>query len=180
MTSNDTSVAWYKKAATLLQRDIRHDDPQRRELAATRLQRLQTFAGQDLAQISALGAVQRKYALALVAIEAGYSSWADLKLSLEPELDFSEFFGWRRFGIFSHHWFSTYPEARAHLKQCGGYLLPYRQQFFVACEYYIENLGLAVNDKDWKGIGYDWVEPVSPAAHQRLREKLQGLHRQGM
>ena len=70
-----------------------------------------------------------------------------------------------------NRWFARYEEARASLESEGGYLLPYRHQFFV-CEWgAIKALGLDADDPDWKSIGWDCVKPADVEAYQRLYEK---------
>jgi hypothetical protein len=67
-------------------------------------------------------------------------------------------------------WFSTYDEARESRHAEGGYLLPYRRQFFVTSREGIRELGLDPDDPDWALIGWDWVRPRDTAAWQRLRD----------
>jgi hypothetical protein len=68
-------------------------------------------------------------------------------------------------------WFTTYEEARASRESEGGYLLPYRNHFFVTTSEGIRELGLDPNDPDWARIGWDWVRPSDREAWERLREK---------
>jgi hypothetical protein len=70
-----------------------------------------------------------------------------------------------------NRWFTTYEEARASLESEGGYLLPYRSQFFVTTNEEIRELGLDPEDADWARIGWDWVRPSEKAASERLNEK---------
>jgi len=68
-------------------------------------------------------------------------------------------------------WFTGCAEARASLEAEGGYLLPYREQFFVTTREGIRELGLDPDDPDWERIGWDWVRPLDRAAWERLRER---------
>jgi len=68
-------------------------------------------------------------------------------------------------------WFTTYGEARASLDSHGGYLLPFKKQFFVTLPEGVRELGLDPRDPDWERIGWDWVRPADPDAWARLREK---------
>ena len=68
-------------------------------------------------------------------------------------------------------WFTTYEEARASLELEGGYLFPYRRQFFVTTSEAIRELGLDPADPDWERIGWDWVRPRDREAWERLKEK---------
>ena len=58
-----------------------------------------------------------------------------------------------------NRWFTTYEEARASLESEGGYLLPFRNQFFVTTSEGIRELGLDPEHPDWARIGWDWVRP---------------------
>ena len=74
-------------------------------------------------------------------------------------------------GAILNRWFTTYEEARASLNAEGGYLLPYRGQFFVTTPEGIRELGLDPDDADWARIGWDWVRPLDAMAWERLRER---------
>lgn len=76
-----------------------------------------------------------------------------------------------RMDAFLNRWFTSYAEARAALDAQGGYLLPYRDQFFVSTADAIRELGLDPDDPDWGAIGRDWVRPADPEAKARLLHK---------
>lgn len=71
-------------------------------------------------------------------------------------------------GACLNRWFLTYEEARESLEAEGGYLLPYRQQFFVTGPEAVRELGLDPQDPDWERIGRDWVRPADQEAWRRL------------
>jgi hypothetical protein len=70
-----------------------------------------------------------------------------------------------------NRWFTTYAEARSSLESEGGYLLPFKSQFFVTLREGIRELGLDPDDPDWALIGWDWVEPKDRDAWKGLKEK---------
>jgi hypothetical protein len=70
-----------------------------------------------------------------------------------------------------NRWFTTYENARASLESEGGYLLPYKNQFFVTLSEGIRELGLDPEDADWDRIGFDRVRPGDTEAWQRLKQK---------
>jgi hypothetical protein len=74
-------------------------------------------------------------------------------------------------GGFLHQWFADYAKAKSCLKQGGGFLFPYQNQFFICDTGYIQDLGLDPNDPDWKLIGHDWVNPDDKEARERLYRK---------
>ena len=70
-----------------------------------------------------------------------------------------------------NRWFTSYEEARASLEAEGGYLLPFKSQFFVTQSEGIRELGLDPDDPDWERIGWDWVRPKDVEAWKRLTER---------
>ena len=70
-----------------------------------------------------------------------------------------------------NRWFTIYEEARSSLQAEGGYLFPYRNQYFVTLREGIRELGLDPDDPDWERIGWDWVQPKDKDAWERLRDK---------
>jgi hypothetical protein len=70
-------------------------------------------------------------------------------------------------------WFSHYSEAKEEQKKTGGYLLPYKNQFFICDENFITSLGFNPKDENWNAIAFDWVKPSNQQAWQRLNEQWQ-------
>ena len=70
-----------------------------------------------------------------------------------------------------NRWFTTYEGARASLQSEGGYLFPYKAQFFVTEREGVLELGLDPDDSDWARIGRDWVRPADAEAWMRLKHK---------
>ena len=73
--------------------------------------------------------------------------------------------------VFLNRWFKSYEEARRLLEGEGGYLLPYKHQFFICEAAAVEAMGLDPCDPDWDKIGRDGARPADEQAYQRLREK---------
>lgn len=146
----------YKIQASILLKSLRGLHP---EKAVKRFMRLAEFA--DLSKTEVLQKeLKRKHALAVIAIENGFKSWAELKIQIRFIV-----------GGYLNLWFANYPEAKEHLKSSGGYLLPYKNQFFICNANYIKQIGFDPDDPDWKLIGYDWVNPDDKQAWQRLYTK---------
>ena len=82
------------------------------------------------------------------------------KLWYQPTLD-----------VFLNQWFSKYDEARQALDTGNGFLLPYKNHFFVCEADVIKALGLEPDDPDWEKIGRDAAMPKDAEAFQRLRKK---------
>jgi hypothetical protein len=70
-----------------------------------------------------------------------------------------------------NRWFRNYEEARASLEAEGGFLFPYKNQYFITEEEAIFELGLDPMDPDWALIGWDWAKPLDQEAWKRLRDK---------
>ncbi len=115
---------------------------------------------------------QLKHALAVVAQEAGFAGWTALK-DAGTGLDFSEFFAAPGLGDSLNVWFATYAEAKAFHAANGGVLLPYRRHYFVTSMALLDRLGFEPGHTDWAAIGYDFVEPKSPAAQARIKAALE-------
>jgi len=60
--------------------------------------------------------------------------------------------------------------SRASLDERGGFLFPYRRQYFICESEGIRALGLDPEDPDWERIGRDWVQPGDREAWARLRD----------
>jgi hypothetical protein len=170
-----------KIRARILLKSLRGDDPSRALAAAQRLQRLPRWNDFPAPQIIASREqIQLKHALAVIALENEYPSWEALRKALEatkgPPRSPLEETGDRLYpqncGGTLNQWFTSYDEARARLDESGGFLFPYRSQFFICEVGHIENLGFAAEDPDWERIGRDWVKPNDLDAWTRLSAKL--------
>lgn len=165
-----------KVRASLLLKELLSPDASRALRAAQRLCVLPAFSGRSAAELLARrDSVQRKHALAVIALEQGYGSWVELKQALGeeevPRFDPEAFFA-RPMSPFLNRWCSSYEEALGALQKDGGYLFPYRTQFFVCDAGFLRALGVDAADPDWERIGHNWVKPRDSAAHARLEQKL--------
>jgi hypothetical protein len=157
--------------ARLLLRQLRSDDPARSAAAAARFSRLATLAAwvsdpPRLAQRARL-----KHALTVIALEHGHPSWRALKSALDRAP--ADAVAWypRGMGAFLNRWFARYDDARRSLEAEGGYLFPYRDQYFVCEAGALEVLGLDAGDPDWARIGRDCARPKDVEAYTRLRRR---------
>jgi hypothetical protein len=168
-----------KVRASLLLKDLLAEGTVRPAQAAERLRVLPAFAPLTASEVlTRRESVRRKHALAVIAHEHGHASWVSLKQALgeedAPSLDTEAFFQKHR-GTFLNRWFGTYPEALASLQAQGGYLFPFREQFFLCEGEFLRALGVDPLDPDWARMGFNWVAPSEPAAQQRLLKKLSAL-----
>ncbi|MBN9227245.1 MULTISPECIES: hypothetical protein [Legionella] len=156
---NSFRVDEYKIQASILLKSLHATNHAVAQKAARRFQNLPEFKNFSLEEIIRAD-MKRKHALTVIAIGIGFKSWRDLKCQL-PFIR----------GGFLNHWFSHYAEAKLHQRTQGGFLLPFKNQFFVCDADYIRNLGFNPEDRDWTFIGNDWVHPESKEAWQRLYKK---------
>ncbi|MFC3154206.1 hypothetical protein [Gilvimarinus japonicus] len=105
-----------------------------------RLLAQRVFTGVTLPQLRRRqGLVQRKHTLQLLALEAGYSCWAECRRALEtlPAERAEQYHLASRYAGYPNHWFSSLQEAKAFASQHGGYPLAYgRQGVVVPASYY--------------------------------------------
>lgn len=109
--------------------------------------------------------IQLKHTLLVIANEYGFDSWLNLKnyFYTTGKTNFNPIGGG-----FINQWFSNYNEAKNILKQSRGYLLPYKNQFFICESGYIEYLGLDQYTQEWLLINNNWVEPINMIAWNKL------------
>jgi len=150
------TVAEAKIKAAILLKSLYGTSP---EQSFKRFQRLSEFADYTMTELLSHD-VKHKHALAVIAQENGFNSWSDLKM----QLDFIV-------GGYLNLWFANYTEAKTHLQSEGGFLLPYKKQFFICNATYMKQIGFDPDDPDWKRIGNDWVQPSNQNAWQRLYQK---------
>lgn len=145
-----------KIQASILLKSLRKDHS---ETSAKRFRRLPEFENLSISNITQKE-LKRKDALRVIAIEKGFNSWEQLKCQL-PFIR----------GGFLNKWFANYSDAKSYLQSNGGFLLPFKNQYFVCDEDYIANLGFEPNDPDWKLIDCDWEKPGNAGAWKRLYKK---------
>ncbi|WNO10263.1 hypothetical protein [Teredinibacter sp. KSP-S5-2] len=167
------SENYFKNEASKLFKHLHSDNPVKQKFAEQRFSILTRYALTP-------DTIQRKHALTVVAIEAGFGSWSKLKKQINKSpINYRDFFGAPQFGGTLNHWFKTYSAAKEYLRAKGGYLLPFRDQYFVATPDFIQNIGLDQQDPDWQRIGYDWIHPECPKALNRLKQKLESAYQPG-
>ena len=170
----------YRIRAKRLLKQLKQTESEDKTLeAAGRFQRLQSFSGMAASQILENSEnVKLKHALAIIALEEGYGSWRELKVSADATAEATSLEMYDpRMDTFLNRWFVSYGDARTSLEKEGGFLLPYKNQFFVCEDGAIKMLGLDPEDPDWELIGRDWVKPRDRKAWLRLAGKREGVVR---
>jgi hypothetical protein len=108
-----------------------------------------------------------KDAFELLARSAGYPGWREYKEALERHEALRP-----PSSAMWHVWYGSYDEAKAHLDQHSGYLVPFEKHFFIADEHYLTALGLDPADPDIGAVGRDWANPADNRAWQAVLKKL--------
>jgi len=170
--SKNNTTSEYRIRASILFKHLKSADIDKASEAAKRFQRLPQFATASAEEIIAQkDSLQRKHALTVVALEQSFKSWAELKQTLDklhPTVNLYP----SRCGGFLNEWHSSYDAAKVALSERGGYLMPYKTQFFICGRDYITALGLDPEDTNWERIGYDWAKPQDDKAWQALFAQL--------
>ncbi len=170
-----------KIRASILLKDLLCEERPRVDRAAERFRALPALARLEPDAIVEKRATLRlKHALATIAAELGYPTWTACKRRLEVpshlRVDTERFFESRSGepvgAAFLNRWFARYDEARASREAEGGYLFPFRYQFFICEPGFLEARGIDPADPDWERIGRDWVRPIDEAAHDRLERTI--------
>lgn len=159
-----------KVKASLLLKNLRSEEHEIALVAANRFHILPQFSTHDPEEIISQGKAMRlKHALAVIALENGTPDWASFKRKiteedcLYPDTWSSHF----------NTWYVNYDKAKEHLSKTGGYLLTYRQQYFICESGYIQALGLSQFEDEWERIGYDWVQPADKKAWKVLFQEAE-------
>lgn len=141
--------------------------------AAERFQTLRSLADRSVTELtSADSTVRLKHALAVVAMESGYGSWLDLKRAKDPAPEATSVTMYTSaMSDMLNAWFTDYESACAAHQRHGGFLLPFKSQYFICSGEGIRLLGLDPADADWKAIGHDWIRPADSTAWERLAQK---------
>ena len=163
--------------ASRLRKELNSPDDAIAMRSAERFRAIASFRDQTAEQIVATRAlVRRKHALAVVAVEAGFANWLELRCAKTPgthaTFDTTRLFQ-RGSAGFLNLWFRNYDQARALLTaEPKRYLFPHREHFFLCEALFLENAGVDPAHPDWERIGRDWVKPADGGASARLAVRL--------
>ena len=130
------SVDECKIQASILLKSLYSNHIESSHQAAKRFQVLSEFKNFSLSEIVKAN-IKRKHALAVIATEKGFKSWTDLKCQL-PFIR----------GGFLNQWFTSYAQAKSYQAANGGFILPFKNQFFICNAHYINHLGFDAEDPD--------------------------------
>ncbi|MFA6468238.1 MAG: hypothetical protein WCW35_05015 [Bacteroidota bacterium] len=164
-------------ASTLSAKTDVIDQNDSQENAVDRFRQLSSFATLTADDNNALNDLQLKHAFNVIAVENGYESWNDLKSALDnaaensPLAEIKEQFYPKGFTTYWNIWFAKYSQAKKVLGEGRGYLLPFKNQYFIVEEHFVDSIGLPHTLREWKEIGNDWVHPKNVKAWLALNER---------
>lgn len=156
-----THYEYLKNEADILLKQAVHRDAE----AIIRFRCLEQFAGLSADDGPSLESLQLKHALLVIAVENGYESWGDLKSALDTAAETSPFavindqFYPKGLTTYWNIWFAKYSQAKKVLQEGGGFLLPFKNQYFIVEEHFVDSIGIPHTLPEWKAIGNDWVHP---------------------
>ncbi len=166
----------YRIRASRLLKELRGTDLALGLRAANRFCILPGFAEKAPGDIyNSRDQVKRKLALTVIAREAGFRDWPELKASMSSNVDvaFDTTRLFQRTATYLNLWYRTYAEASEVLTtDPKRYLFPYRHQFVVCEGQLLGDQGIDTTDPDWERIGRDWAKPLDAKAHARLAVRL--------
>jgi hypothetical protein len=153
-------------------RRLHHAADDRAAAALAELRRLPSLKKLD--DDALLAALKRRHALSAVAVKLGFASWQHLVAVVRGEElhDVGTLLYPSSACAFSNVWSAQYEEAAAIRREHGGYLLPYKRQFFICDAHFVAFLGLDPEDPRWARIGRDLVRPGDRAARASLLEDV--------
>ncbi len=167
-----THYEYLKNNAEILLKHAKYGDPD----SVNRFHILDPYRGISPADHSAVEELQLKTALHVIAAENSYASWNELKAALDtaaersPFAEPSDHFYPKGFTTYWNIWFAKYSQAKKVLTDGGGYLLPYKNQYFIVEEHFIDSIGLHHTLPEWRSIGNDWIHPMNVRAWLTLNE----------
>lgn len=163
---------YLNESASILLKNCHNSDGE----SIKRFHSLRTFASLSGQDTEAIAAVQLKDALNVIAVENGYESWGELKTVLDhaaessPLAEIKDQFYPKGFTTYWNIWFAKYSQAKKVLDEGKGFLLPFRNQFIIVEEHFVDSIGLPHTLREWKEIGNDWVHPKNVKVWLRLNE----------
>lgn len=127
-----------------------------------------------------VAAVTGETVMLVVARECGFRDWqmaiAVFEASLNPGEDYGDFWYAVPTDVLLNLWCRNYDEALAAQAENGGFLLPYRRQFVVVQNTYIEILGMDPADPAWEAIHHNLTKPADKPSYDRLvMSRLKGI-----
>ena len=120
------------------------------------------------AKLKAGKKIQLKEAFAILAKAAGFNSWNEMKELYSATDHYCPKGSSARWKI----WCRNYDEALEQLATVKGFLIPYRDQFFICDNDYLEFLGIDPADSDLHAVGNKFVEPANSQAFARITARI--------
>lgn len=155
----------HKNQANLLLKHFRSEDKDVSVKAAERLLQLPFLKHSNATTIlEDRDFFRLKHAYGVIAIENGSDNWSAFREQIIQE----DCMYTSACGAYLNVWLNNYEEAKVHQQTHGGYLLSYRQHFYIGTDEVVATLRLDHLKEEWAAIGYDWVQPQDNDAHKTI------------
>ena len=159
--NNRNRLQELKVKASLLKKQLRSDEDAARTKAAKRFLQLPFHQYSAVEHVLAdVDFYQLKHAYWVLALEHGYDNWKQFKDTIIRE----DCMYYGNCGAYLNVWFANYDEAKHYHQEQGGYLLPYRKDYYVCTKEVVLYLGLDEHDAEWEKLGNNWVDNTCPTS----------------
>ena len=161
-----THYEFLKNEADLL---LKHAQQQNLE-AIARFHALSALNNLSANDADSLNALQLKHAFNVIAHENSYESWTELKSALDhaaetsPLAEINDQFYPKGYTTYWNIWFAKYSQAKKVLSEGKGFMLPFKNQYFIVEEHFVDSIGLPHTLREWNEIGNDWIHPKNVKA----------------
>lgn len=157
------------------------DPVQRKTEAIQRFRSLPMFHSLTPDDEETIASMQLKTAFNVIAIENGYQTWTELKNELDQAAVHSTLavindqFYPKGLTTYWNIWFAKYSQAKKVLAEGKGYLLPYKHQYFIVEEHFVDSIGLPHTLPEWQLIRNDWIHPGNVKAWLALNSRYESV-----
>ncbi len=136
----------------------------------------------DLLRLCQNESLQLKHCQRFIARQYGFFDWEHARQVLSCESlnqsntsakGYGTFWYRDQCSVLLNHWCRHYEEAKDVLHSEGGYLLPYKKQFVVVKQQYLELLGVDADDPLWSVLGNDWCQGPKEARQALALKRIQ-------
>ncbi|WDE12957.1 hypothetical protein [Thalassomonas haliotis] len=110
----------------------------------------------------------------VIARKYGFRHWDHAREVLQGKVcrDYGTFWYKPQCSALLNLWCSSYKEAGLQQKNHGGFILPYKNQFLVVEQYYLELLGVDSRDENWPALNFDWCSGDTVKRQQLALQRI--------
>lgn len=117
--------------------------------------------------------VKHRHGLAVTARLLGFEGWSHIVHVIEGKRtdDYGKVLSGSAGASYPNIWETDIERARAIRKESGGTLLPYKNQFLIVEDGYLEAHSIPITLPEWEKVGPDWTNPGDIGQRARLYER---------